>query len=92
MLFQIDFCRKIIITTLACLVTFRSHENNRHVFLKFLFCKNKNHKSNTYVTYHMNEQIEVVLTILSFENKVDYIYSSYAKFSLYELVQYALSN
>ena len=44
MIFQIDFFRKIIVTTLSCLVTSCPHKNDWHVFPKGIFQKNLNHK------------------------------------------------
>ena len=48
MLFQIDFFRRIIVTTLACFVTCCPHENDWHVFHKYLFQKNLNHNLSNY--------------------------------------------
>ena len=64
---------KIFIINLAWLVTSYFKENDLHVFPKFLFWKNRSHKFGTCVTSLVNEQIQDVLTIFSFENKVDYI-------------------
>ena len=68
MIFQIDFFRKIIVTTLSCLVTSFPHKNDWHVFLKCLFQINLNHKLDHCVTYYLNEQIQDVL-LLTFLRK-----------------------
>ena len=56
MLFLMDSFRKITVTILRCFVTSFFHENDWHVFPKYLFQKNWTHKLSNYVTFFwMNE-------------------------------------